>query len=252
MLYHPTVDKLRELRLIGMQAGLADQQQMPDIDRLSFEERLGLLLDREATFRAERRLATRLRNARLRQTAVIEDLDYRHPRGLDRMLMNRLIEGQWIKKHLNLLITGPTGAGKTWIACALGNKACRDGFTVQYHRLSRLFDELGYARGDGRYPKVMKKLARTDLLVIDDLGLAKLSAPQRREMLDVLEDRHERRSTLVASQLPVEHWHKMIGEPTHADAILDRLVHNAYRIELEGESMRKINAKGGRELKTKS
>ena len=252
MLYHPTVDKLAELRLTGMRAGLLDQQQTPDIEALRFEERLGLLLDREATFRDERRLKYRLRNARLRQSAVIEDLDYRHPRGLDRALMHRLISGQWIKKRLNLLITGPTGAGKTWIACALGNKACRDGFTVQYHRLLRLFDELGYARGDGRYPKVMKKLARTDVVILDDWGLTKLTAPQRRELLDLLEDRHERRSTVVASQLPVEHWHKTIGEPTHADAILDRLVHNAYRIALKGESMRKINAKGGKQPKPKS
>ena len=147
MLYHPTLEKLAELRLTGMRAALLDQQDLTDIERFSFEERLGLLLDREATFRAERRLKYRLRNARLRQAAVIEDLDYLHPRGLDPALMNRLIEGQWIRKHLNLLITGPTGAGKTWIACALGNKACRDGFTVQYHRLSRLFDELGYAQG---------------------------------------------------------------------------------------------------------
>ena len=252
MLYHPTLEKLAELRLTGMRAALLDQQDLTDIERFSFEERLGLLLDREATFRAERRLKYRLRNARLRQTAVIEDLDYLHPRGLDRALMNRLIEGQWIRKHLNLLITGPTGAGKTWIGCALGNKACRDGFTVQYHRLSRLFDELGYAHGDGRYPKVVKKLARTDVLILDDWGLSKLTAPQRRDLLDILDDRHERRSTLVTSQLPVEHWHKMIGEPTHADAILDRLVHNAYRIELQGESMRRINAKGGREPKAKS
>jgi len=252
MLYHPTLEKLAELRLTGMRQALLDQHDLTDIERFSFEERLGLLLDREATFRAERRLKYRLRNARLRQAAVIEDLDYLHPRGLDRALMNRLIEGQWIRKHLNLLITGPTGAGKTWIGCALGNKACRDGFTVQYHRLSRLFDELGYAHGDGRYPKVVKKLARTDVLILDDWGLSKLTAPQRRDLLDILDDRHERRSTLVTSQLPVEHWHKMIGEPTHADAILDRLVHNAYRIELQGESMRRINARGGRKTKAKS
>ncbi len=252
MLYHPTVEKLAELRLLGMQAALRDQQAMPDIKDLRFEERLGLLLDREATFRDERRLKYRLRNARLRQSAVIEDLDCRHPRGLDQALMNRLISGQWIKKRLNLLITGPTGAGKTWIACALGNKACRDGFSVQYHRLSRLFDELGYAHGDGRYPKVMKKLARTDLIIVDDWGLAKLTAPQRRDLLEILEDRHQRRSTLVTSQLPVEHWHKMIAEPTHADAILDRLVHNAYRMELKGESMRKLNAKGGIPLQATS
>ena len=248
MLYHPTIDKLAELRLTGMRTALMDQQDMSEIEALSFEERLGLLLDHEATFRAERRLKYRLRMARMRYSAVVEDLDYRHPRGLDKALMTRLITGQWIKKKLNLLITGPTGTGKSWIACALGNKACRDGFTVQYHRLSRLFDELGYAHGDGRYPKVMKKLARTDVIILDDWGLAKLTAPQRRELLEILEDRHERRSTLVTSQLPVEHWHKMIGEPTHADAILDRLVHNAYRIVLKGESMRKMKAKGGGSL----
>ena len=252
MLYHPTVEKLAELRLAGMRQGLLDQQNLPDVEQLSFEERLGLLLDREASFRDERRLQSRLRNARLRQSAVIEDLDRRHPRGLDHALMNRLIDGQWIKKRLNLLITGPTGAGKTWIACALGNQACRDGFSVQYHRLSRLFDELGYAQGDGRYPKIMRKLARTDLVILDDWGLAKLTAPQRRYLLEILEDRYQRRSTLVTSQLPVEHWHKTIGEPTHADAILDRLVHNAYRIALRGESMRKINAKGGMRLNDKS
>jgi len=248
MLYHPTIDKLAELRLSGMRTALMDQQNMSEIEALSFEERLGLLLDHEAAFRAERRLKWRLRNARLRYSAVVEDLDYRHPRGLDKALMTRLVTGQWIGKRLNLLITGPTGTGKSWIACALGNKACRDGFTVQYHRLSRLFDELGYAHGDGRYPKVMKKLARTDVIILDDWGLAKLTAPQRRELLEILEDRHERRSTLVTSQLPVEHWHKMIGEPTHADAILDRLIHNAYRIVLKGESMRKMKAKGGGSL----
>jgi len=161
MLYHPTVEKLAELRLGGMRTALMDQQNRSEIEALSFEERLGLLLDHEASFRAERRLKWRLRNARLRYSAVVEDLDYRHPRSLDKTLMTRLITGQWIGKRLNLLITGPTGTGKSWIACALGNKACRDGFTVQYHRLSRLFDELGYAHGDGRYPKVMKKLART-------------------------------------------------------------------------------------------
>lgn len=243
MLNHPTLDKLRELKLTGMKDALEEQQHMRDIEALDFEERLGLLVDREITERAGRRLKTRLRNARLREQAAIEDLDYRHPRGLDKALMQSLIGGQWIRKQLNLLITGPTGVGKTWIACALAHKACRDGFTAQYRRVSRLFDELSYAHADGRYPLLMKKLAGTDVLVIDDWGLTKLTAAQRRDLLEVLDDRHNRKSTLVTSQLPVEHWHKIIGDPTLADAILDRLVHNAYRIQLQGESMRKHAAK---------
>ncbi len=242
MLNHPTLEKLTELRLNGMKEALLEQQDMVDIEELEFEERLGLLVDRELTAREDRRLKTRLRTARLRQQAAIEDLDYRHPRGLDKSLMRDLASGQWIRKHLNLLVTGPTGVGKTWIACALAHKACRMGYTAQYRRLSRLFDELSYAHADGRYPQLMKKLARTDVIVLDDWGLAKLTAPQRRDLLEVLDDRHARRSTLITSQLPVEHWHKIIGDPTLADAILDRLVHNAYRITLKGESMRKLNA----------
>ena len=242
MLNHPTLEKLTELRLSGMKEALVEQQDMADIEELEFEERLGLLVDREITVREDRRLKTRLRNARLRQQAAIEDLDYQHPRGLDKSLMRDLGSCQWIRKHLNLLITGPTGVGKTWISCALTHKACRSGYSAQYRRLSRLFDELSYAHADGRYPQLMKKLARTDVIVLDDWGLAKLTAPQRRDLLEVLDDRHDRRSTLITSQLPVEHWHKIIGDPTYADAILDRLVHNAYRIELKGESMRKLNA----------
>lgn len=206
---------------------------------LSFEERLGLLLDREASERATRRLRTRLKQARLRPNAAIEDLDYRHQRGLDRALMLRLAGCQWLGEHLNVLITGPTGVGKTWIACALANKACREGFSARYLRLPRLLQDLGIARADGRYPKVLAELANTDLLVLNDWGLAPTTDEQRRDLLEILDDRCNARSTLVTSQLPLAHWHDALGDPTLADATLDRLVHRAYKLELRGESRRK-------------
>jgi len=239
MLIHPTLDKLQRLQLTGMRKALAEQADLPDIDALSFEERLGLLVDREITERDDRRLKTRLRQAKLRQQAVIEDIDYRHPRGLDKALIASLINGAWIKAHHNILITGPTGVGKSWLACALAHKACRDGYRVHYLRLPRLFQDLPIAKGDGRYPKLLAALARTDVLVLDDWGLSTFTDEQRRDVLEILEDRHGRRATLITSQLPVEHWHEIIGDPTLADAILDRLVHTAYKINLKGESMRK-------------
>jgi len=243
MLNHPTLDKLQTLRFTGMYKALAEQGQMPDIDSLSFEERLGLLIDREMTEREDRRLQTRLRKAKLKHNAAIEDVDYRSPRGLDKGLMLHLSGCQWIKEGLNLIINGPTGVGKTWIACALAHKACREGYSAQYLRLPRLFEELSLAHGDGRFPKLMTAFAKTDLLILDDWGLSKLSAEQRRDLLELLDDRHGTRSTIVTSQLPVDHWHEIIGDPTLADAILDRLIHNAYRIKLKGESMRKRQAK---------
>lgn len=239
MLLHPTLDTLQRLRLIGMYNALHEQLQMPESAQLSFEERLGLLLDREASERATRRLRTRLTQARLRANAAIEDLDDRRHRGLDRALMRRLAGCQWLGEHLNVLMTGPTGVGKTWIACALANKACREGFSARYLRLPRLLQDLGIARADGRYPKVLAELAKTDLLVLDDWGLAPTTDEQRRDLLEILDDRCERRSTLVTSQLPVAHWHEALGDPTLADAILDRLVHRAYKLELRGESLRK-------------
>lgn len=239
MLTHPTLDKLQQLRLTGMLAALREQLELPEVASLSFEERLGLLVDRALTAREQRRLQTRLRQAKLKQSACLEDLDRHTPRGLDQALINQLATGQWIREGLNCLILGPTGVGKTWIACALAQQACRQGFTTRYLRLPRLFEELRLAHADGTFPKLMRSRAKTDLLLLDDWGLMPLEAEARRDLLELLDDRHGQRATLITSQLPVEHWHELIGDPTLADAILDRLVHNAYRITLKGESMRK-------------
>jgi len=225
-----------------MHKALTEQMNMPETDTLGFEERLGLLADREVTERENRRLKTRLRQARLRQNACIEDIDYRAPRGLDKALIVQLAACRWVHEGLNLIVNGPTGVGKTWLACALAHKACREGYTALYLRLPRLFEQLSLAHGDGRFPKLMASFAKTDLIVLDDWGLAKLTAEQRRDLLELLDDRHANRSSVVTSQLPVDHWHDVIGNPTLADAILDRLIHNAYRITLKGESMRKRRA----------
>jgi DNA replication protein DnaC len=243
MLHHPTLDKLQTLHLTGMYHALCEQIALPESAALSFEERLGLLVDREITERSARRLTTRLRQAKLRQNACLEDMDYRSPRGLDKALLTSLATCQWVRERRNVLITGPTGVGKTWVACALGHQACRAGFTTLYLRLPRLLQELPITKGDGRYPKLMTTLAKIELLILDDWGLAALSDENRRDLLELLEDRHDRRATIVTSQLPVEHWHEALGDPTLADAILDRLVHNAYKIPLRGESMRKRQAK---------
>ena len=243
MLTHPTYDRLLALGLTGMAKALEEQRRQRNVDGLSFEERLGLMVDREAVERESKRLVLRLKYANLRQSAVVEDLDTHAARGLDKMLFAKLATGEWIARRQDLLITGKTGTGKSWLACALGHKACRDDRSVLYHRVPRLFDALALARGDGRHARLLKSLARVDLLILDDWGLSTLTQEQGRDILEIVEDRHNRGSTIVTSQLPVDHWHDAIANPTIADAILDRLVHNAYRITLKGESMRKTAAK---------
>lgn len=240
MLIHPTIEKLKSMRLAGMARGLRAQLENPEIHSLPFEDRLALLVEAELLERETRQLGSRLRNARLRENAALEDLDTRASRGLDRALVGSLATCQWIKRHHNLVITGATGAGKTWLACALSHTACRQGMTAAYHRLPALMQDLDLARHDGRYRKLMRALARAELLV---LGIAPLSVEQLRDLLEIIDERYQKRSTLITSQLPIASWHEALDDPTMADAILDRVVHNAYKIKLDGDSMRKLRAK---------
>jgi DNA replication protein DnaC len=243
MLIHPTIDKLNSMRLAGMAKGFRAQLENPEIHNLPFEDRLALLVDAEFLERESRQLATRLKSAKLRENAALEDLDTRASRGIDRALLASLATCQWIKRHHNLLIIGATGAGKTWLSCALSQAACRQGMTAAYHRLPSLMQDLDLARHDGRYKKIMRALGRTELLILDDLGIAPLSVAQLRDLLEIIDERYQKRSTLITSQLPVASWHEALGDPTLADAILDRVVHNAYKIELDGDSMRKLHGK---------
>jgi len=238
MLTHPTIDQLNQLQLRGMADALTEQQSM-DLNDLSFEERLGLLTDRETQERDRRRLKTRLSQAKLRQSACIEDINFRAKRGLDKKLVMRLAGCDWIDKSQNVLICGPCGVGKSYLACALAHKACQLGYRARYIRVSRLLDDIALARADGSLPRFMTALARMHVLILDDFALTPPSEQGRRDLLEVIEDRHGQRATIITSQLPVQAWHDTLGEPTIADAILDRLVHNAHHINLTGDSMRR-------------
>ena len=240
MLQHPTLDQLKQLKLHGMARAFADLSDNPGAGELDHAQWLALLLDREQAERDDRRLTYRLRNARLRHPeAAIEDVDYRSPRRLDKALFQQLAGGQWIARKQNLIITRPCGVGKSWLACALGQKACRDDVSVLYKRLPRMFAELEMGRADGRYPRLFRALTKANLLILDDWGPERLNADQRRDLMEIVEDRYQNAAIVITSQLPLSKWHEIIGEPTFADAILDRIVHNAHRIDLDGPSMRK-------------
>ena len=242
MLTHPIIDKLNALKCRGMARAFTEQLNAPDQHTLPFEERLGLLVDQEAELREQRRLTSRLRIAAFPQAACMEDIDTTRTRGLDSGLIAQLTTGRWIRAHEQCLIVGATGTGKSWVACALAHKACLLGFTARYYRFTRLWEALHWSRADGSYAKLMKRLTSAHLLILDDWGLSTPNHEQRGDLLEVLDQRYQKASTIVTSQLPIDQWHDSLGDATLADAIMDRLVHNAHRIELKGESMRRQHA----------
>ena len=241
MLNNQPLQTLRSLKLTGMADSLEQQLSQPSThEELGFEERLALLVDRETSYRHNNKISRLLKAAKLKLQAHPEDIDYRHPRDLNKSQFADLLSNQWIHQLHNVLITGPTGCGKTYLGCVLATQACRHGLSVRYFRTSRLLETLSIAHGDGRFPKLVQQLAKTDLLVLDAWGLEKMSLSQRNDLLEIMEDRHGLHSTLITSQLPITQWHKTIGDATLADAILDRLLHNSHKLKLKGESMRKV------------
>jgi DNA replication protein DnaC len=242
LLHQPILDRLHELGLDGMAKGFRDLAANPESRELDHTEWLGLLLEQEATLRQQKRFEARTRTAKLRQAASMEDINYKAARGLDRTMVLRLASCDWIREHRHCLITGPCGVGKSWLACALGDKACRENFSVLYQRSTRMFAALALARGDGRYARLMRQFARVDLLILDDWGPEPLNAEQRRDLLEIIDDRYDRGSLIITSQVPVDRWYETVGDPTLAEAILDRVIHSAQRIELKGESLRKQRA----------
>ena len=239
MLNQPTIEKLYAMKLHGMADGFRAQLESTDLSPLSFEEHLAMLVDQQWLWKENRALARRLQMAKLKERAVVEDIDYQHARGLDRKLMRTLSSSEWVRQKQNILLLGPTGIGKTWLGCALAHKACRDGFSVLHKRTAELFRELAVAHVDGSIGGLLLKLSRMDVLLLDDFAMTPLKDSERRDFLEICDDRYQQRSLILTSQMPLAHWHEQIGDPSIADSILDRLVHNAYRIELNGESIRK-------------